>query len=242
MNAVVQERHREINECECLLHLLETNRSNGTQISKSDLEAAQYAFLVLKEATETTNVDERGINNDITMPISQLMDSGLISALANRLGMAEKEDEVILLLDPTGVQMLDFPSFMLGLHRCSQKRNAPTNHDYNAFHLLKFLLQELNRAGSLKRRNQRLLDPQRQAYSSRYDNMLNVFLSWKQQVPSGTGRRLDVLRGCFIGANNVAVRDALRIVYVDVAAMRLAGNMIFALVSALLPTKESTSY
>ena len=236
MNMVVQERQREVEHL-----LLETN---GNQISKSDLEAAQYAFLVLKEATETTYVDERGINNDrehdITITISQLMDSGLITALANWLEIPQKEDEVMLLLDPTCVQMLDFPSFMLGLQRCTQK-TAQKNIDYNAIQLLEFLLQELDRSpGSLKRRNQRLLDPQRQAYSNRYDNMLNVFLSRKQQVPSGQGRRLDVLQGCFIGAKNVAVRDALRIVYVDVAAMRVAGNTIFALVSALLPTKEST--
>ena len=97
------------------------------------------------------------------------------------------------------------------------------------------------------------LDLQRQSYSNKFDSMLAAFAEWGQDrmpppLPAldtttttttiGDTRRkqrlLQVLRGCFIGAENEPVREALRIVYMDVPAMRVAGNTIFRLMSALI--------
>eukprot|EP00986_Skeletonema_menzelii_P005856 scaffold2191_cov232-Skeletonema_menzelii.AAC.1 len=47
-------------------------------------------------------------------------------------------------------------------------------------------------------------------------------------------RRLEILRGCFEGARNESVVAALKIVYMDYAALRLGGDLIFKLMSKLV--------
>jgi hypothetical protein len=44
---------------------------------------------------------------------------------------------------------------------------------------------------------------------------------------------LDILRGCFSGARDEKVVAALKIVYMDYAALRLAGDLIFKLMSKI---------
>ncbi|CAJ1952326.1 unnamed protein product [Cylindrotheca closterium] len=78
------------------------------------------------------------------------------------------------------------------------------------------------------------LDDKRRRYSQRYDEMLVQFAVWKDFIPDGEGRRLDILRGCFVGSENPKVVEALKIIYVDYAALRMSGNWIFKLVSALM--------
>ncbi|KAL3941666.1 MAG: hypothetical protein SGBAC_004007 [Bacillariaceae sp.] len=78
------------------------------------------------------------------------------------------------------------------------------------------------------------LDSKRQKFSQQYDAMLVQFAEWKNYIPDGEGRRLDILRGCFVGSENPKVVEALKIIYVDYAALRMSGNLIFKLVSALM--------
>jgi hypothetical protein len=82
------------------------------------------------------------------------------------------------------------------------------------------------------------LDSKRQKYNQRYDDMLEQFAEWKASVPDGEGRRLDILRGCFVGSENPAVVMALRVIYVDNPALRLSGDWIFGLVSAIMARKS----
>lgn len=78
------------------------------------------------------------------------------------------------------------------------------------------------------------LDNKRRKFSLQYDDMLVQFAEWKNYIPDGEGRRLDILRGCFVGSENPKVVEALKIIYVDYAALRMSGNLIFKLVSALM--------
>lgn len=78
------------------------------------------------------------------------------------------------------------------------------------------------------------LNAKRQKYNQRYDDMLIQFSKWKPLIPSGDGRRLQILKGCFVGSENPAVVEALRIIYVDYGALRLSGDWIFKVVSALM--------
>lgn len=78
------------------------------------------------------------------------------------------------------------------------------------------------------------LNPKRQKYNQRYDDMIIQFSKWKPLIPSGDGRRLQILKGCFVGSENPAVVEALRVIYVDYGALRLSGNWIFKVVSALM--------
>jgi hypothetical protein len=250
MSMCVQARRDEIQS------LVSNFTTTGSiNISQSDLEAAQYYFLLLIEATTATpTVDDAGINNDreheIIMPVTQLKDSALAQLLVEKFHL-ENVHHLLHILDPESTGEMDFPQFILGLEKAAVAHQAlpVADRSFDPKKLLEELLAHAfkiagsedntnNKNTSSGRRNTRVLDPQRQAYSDRYEEMLDVFREWKHLVPTGPGRRLDVLRGCFVGAQNDAIREALRIVYVDVTAMRMAGNTIFALMSALIPQQR----
>ena len=78
------------------------------------------------------------------------------------------------------------------------------------------------------------LDDKQRKYSQRYDDMLVKFGEWKTFIPSGEGRRLDILRGCFVGSENKRVVEALRVIYTDYSALRMSGDWIFQVVSTLM--------
>lgn len=78
------------------------------------------------------------------------------------------------------------------------------------------------------------MDFKKKKFEDRYNEMVNDFSQWEKIIPTGEGRRLDVLRGCFVGAKNEKVVEALKIVYVDYSALRFAGDLIFKLVSSLI--------
>merc|ERR1711865_637195 len=47
-------------------------------------------------------------------------------------------------------------------------------------------------------------------------------------------RRFQILRGCFVGSDNPAVLEALRVIYVEYGALRVSGDWIYKVVSALM--------
>jgi hypothetical protein len=78
----------------------------------------------------------------------------------------------------------------------------------------------------------------RDKFSKRYDDMVISFGDWEQYMPEGEGRWLEVLRGCFVGAKNDAVVKALKIVYCDYSALRLAGDTIYGIMVKLIKKKK----
>mmetsp|Transcript_32542 Transcript_32542/g.74881 ORF Transcript_32542/g.74881 Transcript_32542/m.74881 type:complete len:401 (-) Transcript_32542:105-1307(-) len=83
-----------------------------------------------------------------------------------------------------------------------------------------------------------------QKYIIRYNNMLKKFADW-EPLFTGDGEELsrqrEILRGCFVGAKNAAVVEALRIVYTDYTALRFAGDLIFKLVSEVVRSSKKTN-
>ena len=86
----------------------------------------------------------------------------------------------------------------------------------------------------------------RQKSSDRFNEYVSTFRVWERKF-LGDGkqssqllqkktdsRRLDILRGCFEGARNEKVVAALKIVYMDYTALRLAGDLIFKLMSKII--------
>jgi hypothetical protein len=87
----------------------------------------------------------------------------------------------------------------------------------------------------------------RARWSDRFDEYVSTFQLWERQFlsndESGDGDRIDVnidvegrksrrfeiLRGCFVGARNERNVAALKIVYMDYAALRIGGDLIFQL-------------
>lgn len=69
----------------------------------------------------------------------------------------------------------------------------------------------------------------------RFDAMVDDFLQWKDRVSlDRKGRKMDILRGCFAGADRKEIIDALRIVYVDYKPLRFAGDLIFKIMRAVV--------
>jgi hypothetical protein len=203
---------------------------NTTRVSLPTLEEAQYAFLVWIEiASDATRIDDGGINNDrehdLVLTTLQLLQS---TWLLEKDLLGDYTTDLEALFDPQGnLTTVDFPQWVDGLQRICDNDTV----------VEAVLTKITNRILVMASEDHpRVLDPNRQTHSERYDAMLDAVREWRALSAYGQGRRWEVLRGCWVGAENEAVREALRIVYVDHPAMRMAGNTIFALVSALIPS------
>lgn len=83
-------------------------------------------------------------------------------------------------------------------------------------------------------------------YVKRYTNMLTTIQgweatladSWLKKDSSGQGRMQAVLSGCIAGSRRPAVVEALRIVYCDFPPVRMAGDLIFSLMTKLMSKKN----
>ncbi|KAL7534893.1 hypothetical protein ACHAWF_004983 [Thalassiosira exigua] len=81
----------------------------------------------------------------------------------------------------------------------------------------------------------------RKKFSRRFDEYVAAFKLWEERllgnndpdIDGHLSRRMEILQGCFFGARNAKVVSALKIVYMDYRALRLAGDLIFKLMSAI---------
>ncbi|KAL1498705.1 hypothetical protein AB1Y20_014016 [Prymnesium parvum] len=76
-------------------------------------------------------------------------------------------------------------------------------------------------------------------HAAKFDEMCEEFASWRSDAALATAQARNprlalVLEGCFAGSANPSVLDALKILYVDFAALRLAGDLIFRLMRKLV--------
>jgi hypothetical protein len=75
-------------------------------------------------------------------------------------------------------------------------------------------------------------------YSKRFDAMCEEFETWESDDSSAKAQAKNprlalVLEGCFAGAKEQAVVDALKILYVDFRVLRMAGDLIFKMMRKL---------
>ena len=93
----------------------------------------------------------------------------------------------------------------------------------------------------------------RQRFSDRFDEFVSTFQLWEtkflqhnkessasnddsktdEQQQEQTTRRFEILKGCFVGARNERNVAALKIVYMDYAALRVGGDLIFSLMKQI---------
>lgn len=189
-----------------------------TGLLDEDVEATRLAFV---------SVAAR-LNGDTFLTKDQLRETGLADTAMHVLGF-DSVDGLLerLVKDKSG--KVGFTGMMIGLQEtaeeiCGIEKCNPTA-------VMHEIMQELREHPPTMRNK---LDTKRQRYSDHYDDMLVAFQEWENLVPEGQGRRLDVVRGCFVGAKNEAVVEALRVVYVDYAALRVAGDIIFKLVKGVM--------
>lgn len=168
---------------------------------------------------------------DGELSLGQLVDAGVVETMVELLGF-ENFDDLMVEFDQDRNGKLNFEEFMIGIQRCT----AGGGDDEDTYCTVGDVLGELqNRMAKFEaQQNTSSLEKRQQKYNARYDNMVQQFKEWESISPNGDGRMVEILRGCFAGAKNKEVVDALRIVYVDYSALRMSGDLIFGLMEKIV--------
>jgi hypothetical protein len=191
----------------------------ATGLPAADIEESRLGFVT----TAAT------LNGDAFLTLAQLSETGLAVTAVDVLGF-ESLENLLQRLDKNDEKKLSFVDLMTGLQECAQEVCAVEECNPGAV-----MLQVVADLEAHPPRINEKLDDRRQKFSDRYDEMVESFRQWEDLIPQGEGRRLDVVRGCFVGANSPQIVNALRIVYVDFKPLRLAGDIIYKLVSSFMP-------
>jgi hypothetical protein len=195
-----------------------------TNMSKEDVEASRVAFLklVVREDDKATD-----------MTIQQLVEYGLAETVVEVLGYSSFDD-FLKTIDAKSSDKVGFADLMIRLQHCSINDPQP---ECNQTLVLQEVAKRLDSNGNTLSAKESANQKTRKHIEC-YDGMVEKFIEWKEFVPSGDGRRLDILRGCFVGAESQEIVDALRIVYIDYSALRVSGNLIFSIMSALVGANQ----
>jgi hypothetical protein len=198
--------------------------SATTGMSKEDVEASRVAFLKMVVRKDDKATD---------MTIQQLVDYGLAETVVEVLGY-ESFDAFLKTIDAKSSDKVGFADLMIRLQNCPINNPQP---ECNQNLVLQEVAKRLDSGGNVVSAKESA-DQKTIKYVERYDGMVEKFIEWKDFVPRGDGRRLDILRGCFVGAESKEIVDALRIVYIDYSALRVSGNLIFKIMSALVGANQ----
>ena len=213
---------------------------NATGISSANEDDIQRILEIRLMFVTTASL----LNGDSYLTLDQLAETGIISTTATEVLGLDHVDDVLSRLDVSGTGRITFCNLLLGLWELS--------NDYCGLELcnpqvvLHNLLVELNEHPPPMNTTNDLvarLDSNRQRYSQRYDEMVASFVQWKDLLPENKdglpeSRRVQVVRGCFAGAEIPPVVDALRVVYVDYAALRVAGDIIYKLTATIINNRS----
>jgi hypothetical protein len=192
--------------------------TTATGMSFSDAKSCWSAFVRLTESQE--------------LPTNRL--KSLLGPRTFRFLDCDDVDMAMAKMNPAGKDSLSFGEVVCGLHLHGDTHDIVSS-ELLAETILRDAIEQMGDSLSLSfTLSSSELDKKRQQYNKRYDDMLKQFGEWKEFIPDGEGRRLDILRGCFVGSENEAVVEALRIIYVDYRALRLSGDWIFHVVSTLI--------
>jgi hypothetical protein len=192
----------------------------STGLSEDEVEANRAAFLQL-----VVHRDDRATEMDI----QKLVDTGVAETAVEVLGYADFDDFLAALQLHTD-DKISFCDLMIALQSCAVDSPRP---ECNPATVLPEVARRLTARSEYSTRLQSS-DERKQSYIAKYEKMVSKFIEWKDFVPQGEGRLLDVLRGCFVGAESRGIVNALRIVYVDYSALRMSGDLIFNLMSAIV--------
>jgi Ca2+-binding EF-hand superfamily protein len=181
----------------------------ATNLSRTQVQSCWSVFVQLAEDRE---ISTRKVRSHVAERVVDMLNY-------------DDVEEVLKRLDPKQKGRLSFQELMVGLHRCAveSSNSDPAN-----------TLQEILTFDLIDAKAMSNIDEQRMKYNRRYDEMLENFAVWKDFIPSGEGRRIDIMRGCFVGSENPKVVEALRVVYVDFPPLRLSGDWIFKVVSSIM--------
>ena len=198
-----------------------------TGLSLDAINDGRKAFMAI--------VEEDG-EGQLTM--TQLIDSGIVSMVIELLDY-ESFDDFITKLETDDDGKLNFEMFMISLQKCVQIGTCSSTSDVSC-NLTEVLSEIVERMGPIEEsRKGTSVSERKLKYSNRYDDMVISFEEWEDLIPTGDGRMLDVLRGCFAGAKNKPVVTGLKVVYMDYSALRVGGDLVFRIMKKLVPSKKA---
>ena len=190
-----------------------------TGMSEAEVEVSRAAFLQI-----VVHMDDGATE----MTLQQLLDLGLADTVVELMGYTDLDD-FLDSADYHPSNCFGFVDLMMSLQSCAI--DSP-NPGCNPSLLLQEVASRLDERGSGVSIEENR-DMRKARYTANYNNMVKKFREWKQYFPEGDSRRLDILRGCFVGAESDEIVNALRIVYLDYSALRLSGDLIFKIMEAL---------
>lgn len=200
-------------------------------MSKTDLNPDQIRQLREMFVTVTSK-----LNRDYYISKSQLSsDAVILAEVATQVMGFDNVDDLLDILVAKKVsndEKFTFTDLLLALIDCFEETCGLDRCDPHGV-LDKLLFEFETKVPEIEVNGS--LDAERQKHNERYNEMVHQFIQWKNLMPqAGKSRILDVVRGCFVGAENPKVVEALRTVYVDYSTLRFAGDIIFKLVSSAL--------
>ncbi|KAL3903890.1 MAG: hypothetical protein SGARI_005176 [Bacillariaceae sp.] len=189
------------------------------------------------------------------LTMQQLVDYGLAETVAEVLGHEDFDEWLSVLNENFSTDTVTFCELMCALQNCSVDSDRP---ECNPNTLLPEIARRIE-PETISLDAARSLSDKKKRYASKYDDMVTSFLEWKDAFPAeNKSRKMDVLRGCYAGAQNDEIVRALRIVYLgrfgaseraicveqkvylDFTALRFAGDLIFKVMKALVASRRKT--
>lgn len=155
---------------------------------------------------------------------------------------------------------MTFPIFMRVLYQCTQQKEDDIHDSNKVCTLLQKMEQKAldhrtssglnNKDISTTLASKAVLsgnNKKRARFSKRFDEYVSTFQLWESKFLQHDNskntelgeqeeelpRRFEILKGCFVGARNERNVAALKIVYMDYAALRVGGDLIFQLMSKI---------
>jgi len=224
-----------------------------------DVEAIDYGHRAFMAIMHSNDGDGDGdghghgdddVKEEAKLTMSALVDSGIVNTIVELLEF-DSFDEFVEKMGADHDDQLTFERFMVGLQKCTGSSGdsgsdsdsdsaEPMPCDVDVTCDLSLVLNEIvERMEPYEAEKKEISISERKLkYSQRYDNMVKSFEEWEDLVPSGDGRMVEVLRGCFAGAKDEDVVGALKIVYMDYSALRVGGNLVFKLMGKLVKRSQ----
>ena len=223
MEKCIQEREEQI------AHVVDV-----TGLDASDVEEARIVFFEVASK----------LNHDVYLTPEQLMSTRMFHSVRHRLNL-ESPAELVQKLDRHDNRKIGLEDFLIGLHQCAEDQCELEGDGCFALQVVHELLEEIDSMENpteceIKTAKLIAREAKELKHVMRYNEMVEIFKGWKDQMPGledKPGRKWEVVQGCFVGAENQKVVDALRIVYVDYAPLRVAAECILSLAASLLHLK-----
>jgi hypothetical protein len=228
----------------------EVRVQNETGLSIDAIDDGRRLFMsALQMVTDSGSGDEG------TLTMTELIDSGIVETVVELMEY-DSFDEFVSRMEQDEDEKINFEKFMVGLQKCALLKNSSGSGSGNENYIddgngemvlcdISCDLEEVlsvtaQRMATVEaKKTMMTISERKKKHSDKYDEMVRTFEEWEKVVPSGDGRMIQVLDGCFAGAKNERIVQALKIVYMDYSALRVGGDLVYKLMGKLVNRRKN---